>query len=132
MTMAGQAESVEAAKNTAHEINFYGARNLREVKPAKSFNSNPFGLVYAGAITENVAGKVNIHPVAYELNGNLIAANIYTPANYDTTKKYPAIVVAHPNGGVKEQVAGDLLKPVTSQSRQTPLFKARAAVSREI
>lgn len=106
MTMAGQAEPVEAAKNPAHEINFYGARNLREVKPAKSFNSNPFGLVYAGAITENVAGKVNIHPVTYELNGNLIAANIYTPANYDKVKKYPAIVVAHPNGGVKEQVAG--------------------------
>lgn len=28
------------------------------------------------------------------------------PANYDAGKKYPAIVVAHPNGGVKEQVAG--------------------------
>ena len=31
---------------------------------------------------------------------------MYTPANYDAGKKYPAIVVAHPNGGVKEQVAG--------------------------
>ena len=30
----------------------------------------------------------------------------YTPANYDKAKKYPAIVVAHPNGGTKEQVAG--------------------------
>ncbi|EBB7773241.1 alpha/beta hydrolase, partial [Salmonella enterica subsp. enterica serovar Tennessee] len=29
-----------------------------------------------------------------------------TPANYDPAKKYPAVVVAHPNGGVKEQVAG--------------------------
>ena len=28
------------------------------------------------------------------------------PANYDPEQKYPAIVVAHPNGGVKEQVAG--------------------------
>jgi uncharacterized protein len=27
-------------------------------------------------------------------------------ANYDQQQKYPAIVVAHPNGGVKEQVAG--------------------------
>lgn len=68
--------------------------------------SNPFGLVYKGAINENLKGKVNIHPTTYKLNGLDISANVYTPANYDSTKKYPAIVVAHPNGGVKEQVAG--------------------------
>mgnify|MGYP001266256602 CR=1 FL=1 len=67
---------------------------------------NPYGLVYRDAITENVPGKVNIHPVSYQRNGISIAANVYTPANYDPSKKYPAVVVAHPNGGVKEQVAG--------------------------
>ena len=40
------------------------------------------------------------------MNGLKIAANVYTPAGYDGTKEYPALVVAHPNGGVKEQVAG--------------------------
>ncbi|ENM3689778.1 TPA: alpha/beta hydrolase [Yersinia enterocolitica] len=73
---------------------------------AADYKKNPFTLVYDGDITENVKGKVNIHPVKYDLHGIQIAANVYTPANYDPAKKYPAVVVAHPNGGVKEQVAG--------------------------
>ncbi len=69
-------------------------------------NTNPFGLVYDGAVTENVAGKVNIHPTTYKLHSLNIAANIYTPADYNASKSYPAVVIAHPNGGTKEQVAG--------------------------
>lgn len=73
---------------------------------AQTKSRNPFGLVYGDAITENVPGKVNIHPVTYKLNGIDIAANVYTPAGYDASKKYEVVVVAHPNGGVKEQTAG--------------------------
>lgn len=69
-------------------------------------NTHPFTLAYEGAITENIQGRVNLHPVKYDLHGIQIAANVYTPADYDPAKTYPAVVVAHPNGGVKEQVAG--------------------------
>lgn len=73
---------------------------------AADYRKNPFTLAYDGAITQNVPGQVNIHPVTYKLNGLDIAANVYTPAHYDPNKTYAAVVIAHPNGGVKEQTAG--------------------------
>ena len=91
------------AQETMKENEAFAAADMSAFK---SHNSNPWGLVYADAITENVPGKVNIRPITYDLNGLKIAANVYTPAGYDPAKCYPALVVAHPNGGVKEQVAG--------------------------
>lgn len=76
------------------------------ISSAQSNLDNPFGLVYENAITKNISGKVNIHSVSYKLNDIDISANVYTPANYDSSQKYPAIVLAHPNGGVKEQTTG--------------------------
>jgi len=79
---------------------------LPAVSAAADYRQNPYTLVYEGAISRNEPGKVQIHPVTYTLNGLTIAANVYTPPGYDPAKRYPTLVVAHPNGGVKEQVAG--------------------------
>ncbi len=73
---------------------------------AADYTRNPYTLAYEGAITRNVPDEVNIHPVTYSLDGIEISANFYTPAHFDASRKYPTVVVAHPNGGVKEQVAG--------------------------
>ena len=83
-------------------------KTLEEIKAENTYNDNLYGLVYQGVLAENVDGKVNIIPISYDLDGLKIAANVYVPAGYDEKgdKKYPAVVVAHPNGGVKEQVAG--------------------------
>lgn len=35
-----------------------------------------------------------------------LAGEIYLPDKFDSSKEYPAIVVVHPGGGVKEQTAG--------------------------
>ncbi len=80
--------------------------NNKMINETSTRQKNPWTLVYDGAITENVKGKVNIHPVTYKIKDITIAANVYIPANYAPENKYPAIVIAHPNGGVKEQVAG--------------------------
>jgi len=91
------------------------ARPGASAGPVLDYRKNPFGLVYEDAITENEAGGVNIYPVTYMLRGLKIAANIYTPANHDPSERVPAIAVAHPNGGVKEQVAGRYAQRLAEQ-----------------
>lgn len=38
--------------------------------------------------------------------GVVLAAHLHVPADFDETRTYPAVVVSHPGGGVKEQAAG--------------------------
>lgn len=44
-----------------------------------------------------------------------IVGEMYRPDNFDKNKKYPAIIVVHPAGGVKEQVAGLYAKNLAGQ-----------------
>ena len=89
---------------------------------------NAFGLVYEDAISENVPGKVNMHRVSYKIDGIDVVANVYTPrffAGAQNDKLLPAIVVAHPNGGSKDQVAGLYAQKLAEAGFVTIAFDAR-------
>ena len=51
---------------------------------------------------------VTIERVTYPARniGTAIVANLFKPAGFEASRKYAAIVVTHPFGGVKEQTAG--------------------------
>lgn len=102
----------------------FAYKTLDEIKAENTHNGNLFGLVYEGAVTENKPGAVNLLPISYDLNGLKIAANVYVPAGYDEEAAYPAVVVAHPNGGVKEQVAGKYAQILAEHGYITLAFDA--------
>lgn len=86
---------------------------------------NKLGLVYENAIEKNEPGKVNIQRVNYKVDGIDVVANVYTPAEYTKEGGYPAIVVAHPNGGSKDQVAGLYAQNLAEAGFVTIAFDAR-------
>ena len=44
-----------------------------------------------------------------------MAGILFTPPNMDKTKKYPALAVAHPFGGVKEQTSGNYARKMAEK-----------------
>lgn len=53
-----------------------------------------------------------------------LAANIYLPIDFKDGKTYPAIVISHPGGGVKEQVSGTYAKRLAEAGFVTVAFDA--------
>lgn len=111
------------AINAQTNMNEYIELEISEVLP---YNGNQWGLVYNGALTDNLPGKVGIHPIEYKsLDGTPLRANIYTPSDYAPANTYAAIVVAHPNGGVKEQVSGMYAQLLAEKGYITIAFDAQ-------
>lgn len=63
-----------------------------------------------------------------------LSAVIYFPPKFDETRQYPAIVVSHPGGGVKEQTAGTYAEKLAERDLSlllmTHLIKVKVAASR--
>jgi fermentation-respiration switch protein FrsA (DUF1100 family) len=69
---------------------------------------------------------IHIERVSYPARnmGTMIVANVFKPAGFDRSKKYAAIVVTHPFGGVKEQTAGLYAQHLAEQGFITLAYDA--------
>jgi len=64
---------------------------------------------------DNMMNEVTVKKVSFPNNSITLVGNLYLPAKFDKNKKYPAIVVVHPFGGVKEQTSGHYAEKLAEQ-----------------
>jgi fermentation-respiration switch protein FrsA (DUF1100 family) len=67
---------------------------------------------------------ITIQSVTFPNRDNTIVGDLYLPKAFDKSKKYPAIIIGHPAGGVKEQTAGLYAQKLAEQGYITLAFDA--------
>ena len=67
---------------------------------------------------------ISIQKVIFPNRNITVVANLFLPRGFDKNKKYPAIVIGHPNGGVKEQTSGLYAKKLAEKGFITLAFDA--------
>ncbi|MGB8191679.1 MAG: alpha/beta hydrolase [Chitinophagaceae bacterium] len=77
-----------------------------------------------GRAQTSAGKKTTVQAVTFKKDNLNLAGNVYLPAGFDKTKKYPAIVVVHPGGGVKEQTAGLYAQQLAENGFVTLAFDA--------
>lgn len=82
------------------------------------------GVPAASATVAQGVNVVGAQQVMFDNQGVRMAANLYLPTGYDSSKKYPAIVVVHPWGGVKEQASGLYAQQLARKGFVTLAFDA--------
>jgi len=72
----------------------------------------------------STSAPVRVTKVTFPNQLNSTAGLLFTPPNFEKTKKYPAMPVAHPFGGVKEQTAGIYARKMAEKGYVTLAFDA--------
>lgn len=80
-------------------------------------------LAHAATVAEG-ANVVGSQKIAFNNGAIAMAGNLYLPPDYDSSRTYPAIVVAHPWGGVKEQTSGLYAQQLARKGFVTLAFDA--------
>lgn len=79
------------------------------------------------AAAQNLADdkeKMSVQKVSFP-NGNItVVGNLFRPASFDKNRKYTALVMVHPHGGVKEQTAGLYAQKLAEQGFITLAYDA--------
>lgn len=70
------------------------------------------------------ANAVGAVKVSFKNGAVTMAGNLYLPPNHDRSRKYPAVVVTHPWGGVKEQTSGLYAQKLAEKGFVTLAFDA--------
>ncbi|MDF2187974.1 flavodoxin [Paraflavitalea sp. CAU 1676] len=76
------------------------------------------------AAVASTANGVTVKKVTFPNENISVVGNLYMPQGFDKNRKYPAILVGHPAGGVKEQTAGIYAQKLAEQGFITLAFDA--------
>ncbi|NTE88346.1 alpha/beta hydrolase [Agrobacterium rubi] len=80
--------------------------------------------VAPSAVIATQTGYATVRAVEFKNNDITMSGNVYYPKDFDASQTYPAIVVVHPGGGVKEQAAGLYAQKLAEQGFVTLAFDA--------
>lgn len=73
---------------------------------------------------ESSSNGVRVQKVVFPNQRITVVGNMYFPKDFDANRKYAAILVGHPAGGVKEQTAGIYAQKLAEQGFVTLTFDA--------
>lgn len=93
-------------------MNSYALRTAPAAQQRRPFGLNALALslallLPAAALAAPASTRsATVESISFNNSGITMAGNLYLPAGFNKSRHYPAIVVVHPGGGVKEQTAG--------------------------
>lgn len=114
--IAASSKRAEGSAMSILKSSLIGAAMLM-ASPAFAQVPNPPGVAQG-------INTVGSQPVTFSNGDVRMAGNLYLPPDYDSSRKYPAIVVAHPWGGVKEQTSGLYAQQLAQRGFITLAFDA--------